>query len=1013
MNCPHCDTSNPLGAVRCSNCLTLLATSAATLVAELTPPSGSLNVPRNDNPPAPPSNNFDVTLDGAGSAPTLVSNAWSVVPSGQRGTGSLASVGPSALLGNRYEILEILGEGGMGAVYKAHDREVDRLVALKVIRPELAGRREILQRFKQELLLARKVSQRNVVRLFDLADAGGIKFITMEFIDGQDLKSLLTKEKKLAPEQAVKIVQQVCLALEAAHLEGVVHRDLKPRNIMIDQQGRVVVMDFGISRSLEFGGMTETGALIGTPEYMSPEQVRGEPVDARSDLFTLGLIFQEILTGALPYQAETAMASMFKRTREAAVPVRQLDPTVPAQISDIVAKCVEIDPKNRIQSARELYEDLAAWQKGAAAPSWVGRVTRLYRRSLRHWKWITAGVCAVLIAAATFVLGNRFAPHTAATHPAVTVMISDFSNHTGDPIFDGTLEPVLKLALEGAGFVSAYDRTQLRGLGVPALPGHFDEQAATKIALSQGLGVVISGSLDRQGAGYQISLKASRAVTGDTITDTQGDAANKDQVLFAVTKIATAVRKALGDDTSESVQRFAMETLSATSLEAIHEYALAMDDLANNKNSDALQSFSRAADLDPNFGLADAGKAIASRNLGQYQDAEKYVKEAIAHIDRMTERERYRTRGMFYFITGDYQRCVEEYGSLIARYSSDVSAHNNLAICYSYLRNIPKTIEEIRRASEILPKRVLYRFNLAAFESLGGDFPTAERDVLAALGTEPSNEKGYLILATAQLGQNELSQATDTYRKLQTISPTGASFAASGLADLAIYEGHYSDAVRILTDGTTADLSAKRSDRAAGKFAPLAYVQLLRGQKAAALTAADNALTANNKDVKIRLLTGLTFAQLDQTAKAQKLAEDLSSDLGAEAEAYGKIIAGEVALKQGKPQDAVKLFSDANSLLDTWIGRFELGRAFLEAGAFAEADSEFDRCLKRRGEATLLFMDEVPTYGYFPPVYYYQGRVREGLKSSGFADSYRAYLNIRGKSSEDPLVAETRSRLPR
>src|SRR5260221_3807684 len=190
-----------------------------------------------------------------------------------------------------------------------------------------------------------------------------------------------------------------------------------------------------------------------------------------------------------------------------------------------------------------------------------------------------------------------------------------------------------------------------------------------------------------------------------------------------------------------------METLSATSLEAVHEYALGSEAVANSKNVDALRSFSRAADLDPNFGLADAGKAIAARNLGENQDAEKYIREAIRHIDRMTERERYRTRGMFYFVTGDYQKCVEEYGVLTAKYASDVSAHNNLGICYSYLRNIPKTIEEMRRASAILPKRVLYRFNLAAFESLGGDFQAGERDARATLQMDASYEKGYLILA--------------------------------------------------------------------------------------------------------------------------------------------------------------------------------------------------------------------------------------------------------------------------
>ncbi len=869
----------------------------------------------------------------------------------------------------------------MGAVYKARDRELDRLVAIKVIRPELAGRPEILQRFKQELILARKVTHRNVIRIFDLGEAGGVKFITMEFIEGRDLKSLLTQSGKLPADRAVEIIQQVCLALEAAHTEGVVHRDLKPQNIMIDGQGRALVMDFGIARSLEMGGMTQTGALIGTPEYMSPEQVRGEHVDARSDLFTLGIIFQELLTGQLPFQAETAMASMFKRTMERAVAARQLDKTIPPYISEIVGKCLEIDPAARFQTARELYDALEAWRHGSAAPFRIRTVRWMRQARQLLWVWIAPAFAVALILAAVYIYRTRTSTAPTAPHSPVTVMIADIDNHTGDAVFDGTLEPVLRLALEGAGFVSAYDRTQLRSLGVPAVTGRLDEQAAAKIAVSQGLGVVISGSLERQGSGFQLNLKAAQAVTGQTIANSQTEAANKDQVLFAVTKIASTVRTALGDVTSESAQRFAMETLSATSLEAVHEYAVAMEALANGKNSDALQSFSKAADLDPNFGLADAGEAIASRNLGQNQDAEKYIKEAITHIDRMTERERYRTRGMFYFITADYQKCVEEYGALISRYASDVSAHNNLAICYSYLRNFPKTIEEMRRASEILPKRVLYRFNLAAFESVSGDFKGGERDVRTALQMDPSYEKGYLILAMAQLGQNQLTEADATYRQLEKISATGASFAASGLADMAMYEGRYADTARILADGASADLAAKHTDRAAEKFAPLAYTELLRGQKGPALSAADNAL-ANSKEVKVRLLSGLIYAQFAETVKAKALADELSSELQAEPQAYGKLIEGEIALKAGNSRDAIKAFTDANNLLDTWLGHEELGRAYLDAEAFPQADSEFDQCIKRRGEAILLFMDEVPTYGYFPPVYYYEGRVRKGMKSA-------------------------------
>src|SRR5271155_4982064 len=178
---------------------------------------------------------------------------------------------PGDVLAGRYEVLQLLGEGGMGAVYKAMDRELGRPVAMKLIRPELAAHPAILARFKQELLLSHQVTHKNVIRIYDLGDADGVKFITMEFVEGQDLHALIQEKQKFSPEEAVEIMQQVCRALEAAHSVGVIHRDLKPQNIMRDRTGRILVMDFGLARTLEGDGMTQSGALVGTMEYMSPE----------------------------------------------------------------------------------------------------------------------------------------------------------------------------------------------------------------------------------------------------------------------------------------------------------------------------------------------------------------------------------------------------------------------------------------------------------------------------------------------------------------------------------------------------------------------------------------------------------------------------------------------------------------------------------------------------------------------------------------------------------------------
>src|ERR1700683_4184338 len=268
----------------------------------------------------------------------------------------------------RYEIGEILGQGGLGAVYKATDRELNRTVAIKVIRPDLARGQGIVDRFKQELLLAHQVTHRNVIRIYDLSEADGMKFITMEYVDGENLLTLLHEKKKFAPEEAVEIMLQVCRALEAAHSVGVIHRDLKPQNIMRDKTGRILVMDFGLARTLEGDGMTQTGALIGTMEYMSPEQALAKSLDQRSDIFALGLIFYELLTGNMPFKAESALASLIKRTQERVAPVSDFDHAIPQALSNIVSKCLERDPNMRYQTTSQILADLEVWQgKHAAA----------------------------------------------------------------------------------------------------------------------------------------------------------------------------------------------------------------------------------------------------------------------------------------------------------------------------------------------------------------------------------------------------------------------------------------------------------------------------------------------------------------------------------------------------------------------------------------------------------------------------------------------------------------------
>jgi tetratricopeptide (TPR) repeat protein len=399
--------------------------------------------------------------------------------------------------------------------------------------------------------------------------------------------------------------------------------------------------------------------------------------------------------------------------------------------------------------------------------------------------------------------------------------------------------------------------------------------------------------------------------------------------------------------------------------------------------------------------------ASASYNLDRRQDAEKYLKAALEHLDSMTERERYRTRGYYYLITDDYPACVKEYGDLIARYPADASARNNRSVCFSYLRNIPSALEEIRQCVRILPNRTLYQQNLALYLAYGSDYPAAEEQARAI---RQPGLFALLPLAFAQIGQGRAADAEETYRALGKVDDQTASYTASGLADVATHEGRFSDGARLLSQGASADLASRDPDRAAAKFVALAHVELLRGRKAEALAAAGKAL-ANSQAVKIRFLAARVFLEAGATARALTLSQGLASELQAASQAYAKNLSGLTALEQGDARRAIQDLTEANSLLDTWIGHYDLGRAYLQAGAFLQADSEFERCIKRRGEALSLFLDDEPTYGYFPPVYYYQGRVREGLKSTRAGDSYKAYLDIRGKSTEDSLVPEVRRRL--
>ena len=352
-------------------------------------------------------------------------------------------------------------------------------------------------------------------------------------------------------------------------------------------------------------------------------------------------------------------------------------------------------------------------------------------------------------------------------------------------------------------------------------------------------------------------------------------------------------------------------------------------------------------------------------------------------------------------MTGDYQACVKEYGDLTAQFAADVTAHNQVALCSTFLRNMPKAVDEMRAIVKIMPNSTIFRNNLALYLSYSGDFEAGEQE--AAQISNPG-VNSVIALAFGQLGLGRPIDALEAYKRLAAIDAQGASRAVSGSGDVATYEGRFAEAARILGEGAAADVAAKEPNRAAAKFTALAFAQLSRKQNPVAIAAANNALK-NSQTVKIRFLAGRVFAEAGESRKALDVAASLAADIHAEPQAYAKIIQGLTSLKSGDRVQAINALTEANTKLDTWIGRLDLGRAYLEAGDYIKADSEFDRCIKRRGEVLALFLDEEPTYGYLPQVYYYQGRARQGLGSAGFAESVPRIFENSRQLYRRPLAA--------
>ncbi|HUE51523.1 MAG TPA: tetratricopeptide repeat protein, partial [Terriglobales bacterium] len=559
----------------------------------------------------------------------------------------------------------------------------------------------------------------------------GIKFITMEYIEGQDLRSLIAQHKIFQPEEAVEIMRQVCRALEAAHAVGVIHRDLKPQNIMRDKQGRVVVMDFGLARLLDSdGGMTQTGAIVGTMEYMSPEQGLGKPLDERSDLFAVGLIFYELLTGQMPYKADSALASLVKRTHERAVPVSERSASIPHALSDIVSKCLEPKRQDRYQHVGEILTDLESWQGGrAAATLKFPSSTRPWGQTI-PWQWI-GGVAAVLVLAIVgFLFHDKLFKPTnarAPSGPVVSLAILPFRNASGDPGLDW-LGPSLSDMLS----TDVGQSAQLRTVNPSSLHQVFadlrissttvlDPVMIRRVADFSSADRVVWGQYAKFGDQIRIDATLQDIKSGSTVP-LKIDAASEKDIPGAIDRLAESIRQrlALPGSVLKELKASSFQP-SSKSIAALRDYNQGNLLQRDGKNLEAQKQFESAIKEDPTFALAFSRLAQVYSSLGYDSEAEQSAKKAVQLSHELPDAEKYLISAIELQVIKNYPDAIKAYENL-AKVSPDNSdVQSALASLYQDSGDLTKAREYYQKLLSSNPKNVAATLDLGRIEIKSGN----------------------------------------------------------------------------------------------------------------------------------------------------------------------------------------------------------------------------------------------------------------------------------------------------